>query len=242
LEQLADVDLTDKTFISLTKGVERATGRFPTEVIAEILQVRSAQVLALSGPNLARELGQRLPAGAMLAGADLAVARDSASAIRTDYFRLWPTDDVRGVEVAGVYKNVLAIAVGVARAAGLGNDFSALLVTTGLAEMADFGAAFGARRETFYGAAGLGDLLTTAYSDDSRNQTFGRLIGELGSVTAATEAAHHTVEGRYSVDAVVELAAGKTIDVPIAQLVANMLDETIDVAEFLVRLRKELLQ
>jgi glycerol-3-phosphate dehydrogenase (NAD(P)+) len=243
LPQLAGVDLKNKIFISLTKGIEPNDLRLPSEILADALSLSAEQVCVLSGPNLASELGQKLPTGAMLACQDERVAKRLANEISTDYFKLWPTADVRGLQIAGVYKNVLAIAAGVLRGAARGDNFAALFITKGLEEMARFGVALGGQKATFYGVAGLGDLLTTACSEGkSRNYSFGLQVGQTGSVVQTAKANCVTVEGYNSTKAITALAAQRKVETPITRLVENLLLEKLTVSQFLTNLQRMLLK
>ncbi len=236
MECLKGADLSGKSFVTLSKGICGERMEFADEIIVGVLGVDPQQVCILTGPNLAGEVAQRLPAAAILAGQDSNLVSDLAGKISTEYFAVHSSHDMSGARICGVYKNVLAIAIGVAAGANLGNNFCAALTVAGLNEMKSFGAAFGAKNETFDGVAGLGDLLTTAYSNESRNRSFGQIIAETGSIAAAVEQSHNTVEGRSSVESILTLATQKNLQVPIADLVGKLLREEISLEEFLQKL------
>ena len=159
--------------VCCAKGIERQTLRRPTEVVLRRLGT-PLFTAALSGPNIAAEVVARKPAGAVVACEDAGVAERVRDAFATDYFRVYTTDDVVGVELAGATKNVIAIAAGIIDGLGLGNNAKASLVTRGLVEITRLGVAMGARPETFAGLAGMGDLMTTCVSPEGAEPAGGR--------------------------------------------------------------------
>ncbi|MDR0955678.1 MAG: NAD(P)H-dependent glycerol-3-phosphate dehydrogenase [Candidatus Nomurabacteria bacterium] len=233
------VNLAGKIFICLSKGVERETWRFGFEIAREVLP-ESVEIGVLSGPNLAAELARKLPAAAVLALPQIDRAKTLAGEFSNEYFKIHPGDDVAGVALGGAYKNALAIAAGAINGAGLGNDLVALLVVKGLGEMTDFAEKSGARRETFYGISGLGDLLTTAFSSESRNFGFGKILGETRDLDKARELTQHkTVEGEI---AAIGLAARRSeLDLPIVNLLAQTLTAKLAPDEFLKKLTRHLI-
>src|SRR5437868_1502462 len=162
--------------IACAKGIERGTHRFMTEVIAECAP--SALPAILSGPSFATDVARGLPTAVTLAAADDAIAAALAQALGSTTFRPYHTTDVRGVEIGGAAKNVLAIAAGIVSGRGLGASAAAALTTRGFAELFRFGAAFGARPETLTGLSGLGDLILTCESVQSRNFSLGLALGK----------------------------------------------------------------
>jgi len=162
--------------VSCTKGIELETGERMTEVIGDCLPGHG--LAALSGPNHAEEIAQKQPAAAVVACADSSHARLVQDCFTLPWFRCYTTDDVIGVEWAGALKNVYAISAGIARGMKLGDNAIAALVTRALAEMARFGTSMGGRAETFSGLSGVGDLVTTCYSEHSRNNRVGKLLGQ----------------------------------------------------------------
>jgi glycerol-3-phosphate dehydrogenase (NAD(P)+) len=146
--------------VSLAKGLEQKSGLRPTEVLSEVLGAAGADnpVLALGGPCHAEEAARAMPATVVLAGADQALVRELQIALSTDTFRLYGSADVLGVELCGALKNVIALAAGIAEGLGLGDNTKAATLSRGLIEMARYGEAAGAARETFFGLAGVGDL------------------------------------------------------------------------------------
>jgi glycerol-3-phosphate dehydrogenase (NAD(P)+) len=172
--------------LSLTKGVEIGTFRRPTEIIAEVCGPRSLAVLG--GPSHAEEVARGLPTTVVVASTDLALARWVQQAFSTERFRVYTNLDVIGVELAGALKNILGIAAGINDGLGFGDNAKSALLTRGLAEMARFGVALGAEQPTFWGLAGMGDLITTCISGHGRNRHVGLRLaaGErLGDILAA---------------------------------------------------------
>ena len=166
-----------------------------SEVITDVLEVPASRITAVSGPNLAREIAQRQYAATVVACLDEGAARRLQQACHTGYFRPYTNTDVTGCELGGAVKNVIALAVGIAVAMGLGDNTRAMLITRGLAEIARLGNALGASPQTFAGLAGLGDLIATCSSPLSRNRTFGENLGHGMSVAAASSMSGQIAEG-----------------------------------------------
>ena len=207
--------------VACAKGIERGTHKFMTEVIAETLP--NATPAILSGPSFAGDVARGLPTAVTLACADEAIAQALARALGSPTFRPYHTSDVRGVEIGGAAKNVLAIAAGIVEGRKLGASATAALVTRGFAELARFGRAHGARSETLIGLSGLGDLILTCSSPQSRNFSFGIALGE-GRAPEGKLA-----EGAFTARALVELAGEKGIEMPIATAIAAVIDEKLSV-------------
>jgi glycerol-3-phosphate dehydrogenase (NAD(P)+) len=207
--------------IACAKGIERGTRKFMTEVIAETLP--NATPAILSGPSFADDVARGLPTAVTLACADEATAAALARALGSPTFRPYHTTDVRGVEIGGAAKNVLAIAAGIVAGRKLGASATAALVTRGFAELARFGRTLGARTETLTGLSGLGDLILTCSSPQSRNFSLGIALGE-GRAQEGKLA-----EGAFTARALVELASEKKVEMPIATAVAAVIDGTLTV-------------
>jgi glycerol-3-phosphate dehydrogenase (NAD(P)+) len=223
-EVLASVALPrDIPILIAAKGIERGTGEFMHEVVAEVAPDHPTYIL--SGPSFAADVVQGLPTAVTLAGQDLGETMRWAEALSTPTFRIYGTDDILGVAIGGAMKNVLAIACGIADGRGLGDSARAALVTRGFAELMRFGQALGGRPETLVGLSGLGDLMLTATSEKSRNAMFGRRIGGGMTVTDAIAASNGTVEGAYSAAVAVDLAEKHRIDMPIARSVHAIVDQ-----------------
>ena len=179
--------------VSLMKGIENGTHQRMSEVIAEVTGAGADRIAVISGPNLAREIAQRQHAATVVACADETLAKALQQACHTPYFRPYTNPDVIGCELGGAVKNVIAIAVGIAIGMGLGDNTPAMLITRGLAEIARLGTALGADQHTFAGLAGMGDLVATCSSPQSRNRTFGENLGRglaLDDAAPSTSAGH----------------------------------------------------
>lgn len=199
------------------KGLEQATGKFMGQVLAEALP--QAPLAVLSGPSFAADVARGLPAALTLACADEVLGRALMEALGYRTFRLYWSSDVIGAQLGGALKNVLAIAAGIVDGKALGASAHAALVTRGFAEMRRFGAALGARPETLVGLSGLGDLLLTCGSPQSRNMSLGRALGQGQTLDAVLGSRRSVAEGVFTAAAVVKVAAEKGVDMPIAAAV-----------------------
>ena len=211
--------------VSCAKGIERGTHAFMTGVLAEAAPDRPRAIL--SGPSFAADVAAGLPTAVTLASADEDLARALCDALRGPTLRLYHSTDVRGVEIGGAAKNVLAIACGVASGRGLGASAVAAVTARGFAELRRFGGAFGARGSTLMGLSGLGDLVLTCSSPQSRNFAFGLALGR--GASAAEAGAGGLAEGRFSALALTELARERDVDMPIANCVQGLIEGSLDV-------------
>jgi len=211
--------------IACAKGIERGTHRFMTEVIAE--SAPAAMPAILSGPSFAIDVARGLPTAVTLAAPERKTAEALARALGSATFRPYHTTDVRGVEIGGAAKNVLAIAAGIVAGRGLGASAAAALTTRGFAELMRFGKAYGAKSETLTGLSGLGDLILTCSSAQSRNFSLGVAIGRGEAPAAAT--GDHLAEGAFTASVLIDMAMEKTIEMPVAAAVAAVLDGTLGV-------------
>jgi glycerol-3-phosphate dehydrogenase (NAD(P)+) len=207
--------------VACAKGIERATHKFMTEVIAE--ELPAALPAILSGPSFATDVARALPTAITLACADEAVAAMLALALGSQTFRPYHTTDVRGVEIGGAAKNVLAIGAGIVEGRKLGASATAALVTRGFAELARFGRALSARPETLTGLSGLGDVVLSCSSPQSRNFSLGIALGQ------GRKPDSKLAEGAFTAAALVELANEKNVEMPIATAVAAVLDGSLSV-------------
>jgi glycerol-3-phosphate dehydrogenase (NAD(P)+) len=218
----------DIPLIACAKGIERGTHKFMTEVIAQCAP--AARPAILSGPSFAEEVARGLPAAVTLAAPEEALAAALAHALGSATFRPYHSTDVRGVEIGGAAKNVLAIGAGIVTGRGLGASAAAALTTRGFAELFRFGRALGARPETLTGLSGLGDLILTCSSAQSRNFSLGIALGK-GQAPAQASAATGLAEGAFTAAALVEMANQAGIEMPIATAVAAILDGSLTVNE-----------
>ncbi|RAI41368.1 NAD(P)H-dependent glycerol-3-phosphate dehydrogenase [Rhodoplanes roseus] len=212
--------------VACAKGIERGTRRFMTEVIAGSLPAATPAIL--SGPSFAADVARGLPTAVTLAAVDEAVATALAHSLGTTTLRPYHATDTRGVEIGGAAKNVLAIAVGIVRGRRLGASAQAALTTRGFAELMRFGRAYGARAETLTGLSGLGDLILTCSSRQSRNFSLGVAIGE-GLSPAEARHSGLLAEGAFTAPVLVEMARERDVDMPIAGAVAAVLDGRLSV-------------
>ncbi|MFP3920710.1 MAG: NAD(P)H-dependent glycerol-3-phosphate dehydrogenase [Dichotomicrobium sp.] len=213
--------------LACAKGFEQETGLFLTEVLAQTLP--EAMLGVLSGPSFAAEVARNLPAALTLAVADEAHGSELAEALGHRNFRLYWTDDVRGVQIGGAVKNVLAIAAGIVVGRGLGESAHAAVTTRGFAELRRFGAALGGRPETLTGLSGLGDLMLTCSSAKSRNMSLGKALGKGQTLADVLGARRSVSEGVHTAQAVVELARRQEVEMPICEAVYEVLCERMSI-------------
>jgi len=211
--------------IACAKGIEHGTHKFMTEIIAEAAP--HAMPAILSGPSFADDVARGLPTAVTLAAKDEALASELVQALGSSTFRPYHTTDVRGVEIGGAAKNVLAIAAGIVVGKNLGASAQAALTTRGFSELARFGRALGARAETMVGLSGLGDLILTCASPQSRNFALGLALGR-----GEPKPVGKLAEGEFTAPVLIELAASQNIDMPVSKSVAAILANklTIDAA------------
>lgn len=222
--------------VSLMKGIERTTDKRMDEVVTEALEIPMERFAAVSGPNLSKEVAMRQPAAAVVASTDREVAEKIAQSATNDYFKMFVSDDVIGIEMCGSLKNVTALAVGMARGAGYGENTAAMIETRGLSELTKLGEAMGANPRTFFGLAGVGDLIATCGSPLSRNYTFGANLGKGMSVEEATAASNGVAEGVPTTSAVVALGKKLGVPTPLASAMDNVLTNGISCAQMLSEL------
>jgi glycerol-3-phosphate dehydrogenase (NAD(P)+) len=225
---LAGVLPSQTPLVLCAKGIERGTGAFLCDVVAEVRP--GSPVAILSGPSFAHDVARGLPTAVTLACADSAFAEEIATALSGPTFRVYHRSDMRGVEIGGAAKNVLAIACGAVVGRGLGESAKAALIARGFAELLRFARAYGGEAETLMGLSGLGDLVLTCSSAQSRNFAFGQRLGQGLSTEEASGG--KLVEGATTASALVALARAKHVDMPIAEAVEQVLSGawTIDQA------------
>jgi glycerol-3-phosphate dehydrogenase (NAD(P)+) len=222
--------LTDGApIVACAKGIERGTHKFMTEVIAEAAP--DAIPAILSGPSFAADVARGLPTAVTLATRDETLAAALVQALGSSTFRPYHTSDVRGVEIGGAAKNVLAIAAGIAVGRKLGASAQAALTTRGFNELLRLGRACGARTETLTGLSGLGDLILTCSSPQSRNFALGMALGR-GEAPASDKLA----EGEFTAPVLIKLAASQGIDMPVSNAVAAILKGASTIDEAIERL------
>ena len=225
--------------VSVTKGIEDGTGARMSQVVA---QETGRPVVALTGPSHAEEVALQIPTGCLAACEDKALAERVQDAFMSDFFRIYTSPDVVGAELGAALKNVIALCAGVTDGLGYGDNTKAMLMTRGLTEIARLGVSLGAKKETFAGLAGVGDLIVTCTSMHSRNRRAGILIGQGRTPAQAMEEVGAVVEGYYAAKAAWELGKQQGVDMPIVGAAYAVLYENANprevVRELLMRSRK----
>lgn len=223
--------LTPETvLVSVSKGIERDTNLRMSQILAEVTG-NICKVAALSGPSHAEEVSIRMPTGCVSACPDLKVARLVQDAFMNDYFRVYTSEDIVGVELSAAMKNVVALACGVCDGMGYQDNTKALLMTRAMAELTRLGEKLGGTRQTFGGLAGMGDLIVTCTSMHSRNRRTGILIGQGKDPQTAMKEVGAVVEGYYAAKSAYELGKAKGIDMPITDAAYKVLYEGADVKD-----------
>jgi glycerol-3-phosphate dehydrogenase (NAD(P)+) len=225
----------DLPIVSVSKGIENSSLLRPTQIIGDAVGP-SHGLVALSGPNVAGELAKYLPATAVAASSDLALAERVQHTFSTQWFRVYTNDDIIGVELAGATKNVIAIAAGILDGLAAGNNAKSALVTRGLVEITRLGVAMGAKADTFQGLAGLGDLITTCVSPEGRNRTVGEQIGKGRKLQDILAKMDSVAEGVPTTKSLVELAKRFNVEMPITTGVYQILFEGKDAIDALTEL------
>jgi glycerol-3-phosphate dehydrogenase (NAD(P)+) len=222
-EKLRDYLPTDVPVVSVAKGIENGTGARMSEVIAEVL--KTEHIVVLSGPSHAEEVGRGIPTAVVVASLQAQHAVLAQKAFMNERFRIYTHDDIIGVELGGALKNVIAIAAGACDGIGFGDNTKAALCTRGLTEMTRLGVALGARRETFFGLSGVGDLIVTAFSRHSRNRGFGERLGKGETLEQIVASTQMVAEGVKTAKSAWQLAQRHGVDVPITREVHAILYE-----------------
>ena len=229
------VFLKESTPIILcAKGIEQSTGKMMNEVVTEVLP--KSPLVVLSGPTFAREVAANMPSAVTIASKYQQIAQNVADTLGQPTFRPYLSRDVVGAEVGGAVKNVLAVACGIVAGLELGDNARAALITRGLAEMVRFGEVFGAKRETMMGLCGLGDLILTCSSVQSRNMSLGMALGQGKSVSEIMSGRISVAEGYHTAGILAEIAERENIDMPIAAAVNEILHKGGDVKEIVQQL------
>ncbi|MBX9774014.1 MAG: NAD(P)-dependent glycerol-3-phosphate dehydrogenase [Xanthobacteraceae bacterium] len=210
------------------KGIEAGTHAFMSDIVATCAP--KAVPAILSGPSFAADVARGLPTAVTLAASDEATAAALAQALGSATFRPYHSTDVRGAEIGGAAKNVLAIGAGIVAGRQLGASATAALITRGFAELTRFGRAFGARPETLTGLSGLGDLVLTCSTPQSRNFSFGHALGK-GQTPDQVRAGAKLSEGAFTAPVLVEMARAKGVEMPISAAVAAILGGTLSVGD-----------
>ena len=221
LQQISGDMRQGQSLVICSKGIELESGKLLSDVAKEVAP--SATIAVLTGPTFAREIAEGKPAAATIAAANMADADQLQSALSTPLFRPYATDDLIGAQLGGAVKNVIAIACGVAHGRGMGESARAAIVTRGTAEIARLGAALGARTETLLGMCGMGDLVLTCSSMQSRNFSFGAALGEGKTMEEILGTRNAVTEGVHTAQSTLALAQSLGVDMPITEAVKHAL-------------------
>ncbi len=219
--QNRSAELSGKTILSASKGIEKDSLNLPSEIIIDIAP--DSNIAVLSGPNLSKEIAMGLPAASVIACKDLNIAKDIQMVIKSEAFRVYTSDDIIGVELGGALKNVIAIAAGICDGLGLGNNAKSALIVRGMAEISRLGLKYGAKAETFAGLTGMGDLITTCQSNLSRNHYVGENLAKGMSLEEILKTLKGIPEGVETSMSAMELSKKTGIEMPICNEVYNVL-------------------
>lgn len=220
--------------VNVSKGIEESTLKAIVEIIEE--EIPEARVAVLSGPSHAEEVGRRIPTTVVAGGRDMETARFIQDAFMNDYFRVYTSTDITGIELGGSVKNVIALAAGISDGLGLGDNTKAALITRGMAEIMRLGIAMGSDVKTLAGLSGMGDLIVTCTSKHSRNRNAGYLIGQGKTYEEAMAEVKMVVEGVYSAKATLALAREHGVDMPIVEVVNDVLFHGLSAKDALTEL------
>lgn len=239
VSQFKDYLTSSMILISAAKGLEMNSGKRMSQVITEeIALALGQQICVLSGPNLAREIAQGLPAASIIAAENIAVAERAQRLMDSPKFLLFTTDDVIGVELGGALKNVIALGAGVIDGLGLGDNAKAAFITWGWAEAVSLGVTLGAKASTFYGLAGLGDLIATCSSTLSRNHHVGYELAKGRALSEILASMSQVAEGVTTIMAVHQLAKNHGLKLPITNLIYEILFEGLPLSQAVIKLRE----
>ena len=228
LQKWSDDAPRNGIFVSLIKGIDLDTNRRASQVVRHTLDVPLGRTVVVSGPNLAKECARRLPGGTVAAGPETQVVQRVQAMSHTPYFRVYTNPDVVGVELGGAVKNAIALAAGMADGMDFGDNTKAMLITRGLAEMTRLGLAYGGNPMTFSGLAGMGDLVATCMSRQSRNRHVGEEIGKGRSLDEVIAEMNMVAEGVKSSRAILQIARDRGVDMPIVEHVVKVVHEGMD--------------
>jgi glycerol-3-phosphate dehydrogenase (NAD(P)+) len=215
-----------RVFVTATKGIEQESLARPTEIVRQVLG--DVPVVVLSGPSHAEEVARRMPTTVVAASGDRGLGLRIQDLLTTERFRVYTNGDPLGVELGGALKNVISIAGGIVDGLGFGDNTKAALLTRGVVEMARLGAALGAKRETLFGLAGIGDLITSCISPHGRNRAVGIRVGRGEKVTDIVASMKQVAEGVRTAAAVHALAAIHKVEMPICEQVFAVLHQDKD--------------
>lgn len=226
--------VTNQTIVICTKGFEKETLSSLDEVFKQ--EIQNVKLAVLSGPSHAEEVSKAVPTAMVIASENEEIANELRDIFMNENLRVYTSKDVKGVELGGALKNIIAFCAGVAAGIGLGDNTFAALITRGLCEISRLGVALGGKYETFYGLTGLGDLIVTCLSEHSRNRTAGKLMGQGKNLEEARNQIGMVIEGVDNIEVAYELAQKYQVDMPIVNAVYDMLYNNLSPKEGVTRL------
>ena len=221
--------VTNQPIVMCSKGFEKESLLTLDEVVKE--EIPNAKVVALSGPSHAEEVSVGIPTAIVIAAENIELANEIRDMFMNENLRIYTSSDIKGVELGGALKNIIAFCAGVAVSLGLGDNSFAALITRGLKEISFLGEKLGGKKETFYGLTGLGDLIVTCLSEHSRNRRAGKLLGKGMKLEDIRKEIGMVIEGVENIDVAYELARRNNIETPIIDAVYNVLYNDLDVKE-----------
>lgn len=243
-QKLVACGVSPKTPFCLTsKGIEQNSGMILPEVVLDVMgDAFTDSIASFSGPSFAEEVSQNLPTSVVAGAYNPQVAECIADAFTTNFLRVYPNRDIKGVAFGGSLKNIIAIACGISDGLNLGTGARAALMTRGLHEMVKLAKHYGAKQETLYGLSGMGDLFLTCSSATSRNYSFGKLLSQGSSAQDAKKSIEMVVEGAYTAVSAVQLAKKAAISMPITEAVLQILEGKLDPKEAVKLLMQRLIK
>ncbi len=222
-KSIVGYDFGNTVVISVSKGIENKTNMLVSDILRDIFRIKINKIACLSGPSHAEEVSRKLPTAVVCAANDLKTARGISKIFSNDYFRVYANNDLRGAELGGALKNVIAISAGIADGAGFGDNTKAALMTRGITEIMRLGIKLGARKETFFGLSGIGDLIVTCASKHSRNRFVGEQIGKGKNLNVILKEMKMVAEGVATTKSAFNLAHKFRIELPITEKVYEIL-------------------
>ncbi|MBA4311438.1 MAG: glycerol-3-phosphate dehydrogenase [Chlorobiaceae bacterium] len=229
IQPLASQQFLNTIFVNVAKGIENQTLLTVSEILTDVLpSLKLENIVTVSGPSFAEEVSRQIPTAVVAASINLNLAKQIQQTFMTPYFRVYSSDDIRGVELAGSLKNVIAVGAGIADGAGFGDNTKAAIMTRATAEIARLGRVMGARQETFAGLSGIGDLIVTCMSKHSRNRHVGEEIGRGRKLSDVLGEMKMVAEGVPTTRSVHDLAIKHNVELPICNEVYEVLFEYKD--------------
>lgn len=229
-------DFKEKIIVDIAKGLEDNTFFRMSEIIKEVLEKNSAghhHIVALSGPSIAKELAQGVPTSVMVAAEKKEYAKKAKETFETDIFKICISNDIVGLELGGVFKNIIALVIGMCDGAGFGLNTKSALMVAFIEEIVRLGVSLGAHKSTFYGLAGLGDIIATSMSSDSRNHSLGFELGQGKSLKEALDKMFMVTEGVAATKAACLIAKKMNINIPLINKVNDILDGKLSIIELI---------